>query len=115
MSDLPPSREVLSLLSDLGEIDSEIKALETQKAEIRTKLAIIVASEYQDSLRVPGYGSLIMTSPSRGQRWNAKALTELVQSLRETGNDDLANEIESCKASYEIAGGLTIRPEKSSG
>jgi hypothetical protein len=43
------------------------------------------------------------------------ALTELVQSLRETGFTDVADEIESCKASYEIAGGLTIRPEKSSG
>jgi hypothetical protein len=44
--------------------------------------------------------------------WDSGALAELVQSLRGTGQADLADEIAACKKTVATPSGLTITPEK---
>jgi hypothetical protein len=46
------------------------------------------------------------------ERFDPDALRDLMQSLREIGNEDIANEIARCKKQSARAGGLRITLER---
>lgn len=114
-SDSDQLAHVLSLLSDLGEVESDIERLKTERDEIRNRLSELVAVHFDNKATVPGYGTVALRAPSVAKRWDSGALDELIQSLRETGQGELADEIAGCKKVFEQAGGLVIRREKEHG
>jgi hypothetical protein len=104
--------ELLAALSDLREVEAEIARLQAERAALRERLSLIVATRYDNKATVPGFGVLAIRAPSVSQRWDTGALADLVQSLREQGQADLADEIEGCKKRVESEGGLAITPER---
>jgi hypothetical protein len=106
--------ELLAALSDLREIEDEIARLQAERLAVRVRLSEIVALRYGNRVAVPGYGTLQIRAPSVSSRWDSGALSELVRSLREQGQTELADEIEGCKKRVESEGGLAIMPEKKS-
>ncbi|MFO7171005.1 MAG: hypothetical protein DIU80_023510 [Chloroflexota bacterium] len=108
----PADPELLAALSDLSEVEAEIERLTAEQAAIRARISAIVATRYGNRAVVPGYGTLHIRAPGVARTWDAKALAELVQSLRETGQGDIADEIERCRKEIARAGGLAIAREK---
>jgi hypothetical protein len=97
--------------SDLGEVESEIKPLSDERTAIRADISAIVAY-MGGKATVPGFGWLVMRAPSMSRPYDEGALDEVVQSLRETGYSEIANEIANCRKTQTRAGGLAITPEK---
>jgi hypothetical protein len=104
--------ELLAALSDLREIEAGIARLQDERLAVRARLSEIVALRYENRVAVAGYGTLQIRAPGVSMRWDTGALTELVRSLREQGQAELADEIEGCKKRVESEGGLAITPEK---
>lgn len=106
----PPS-PILGLISDLEEVESELERLKAERDQIREQVSIIVA-EHDNKIVIDGYGTLQIRAPSVSQRWDSDALKELVQSLRETGQTEIADEIAACQKRITTTGGLAIIKEK---
>lgn len=104
--------ELLSAISDLREVEAELARLEGERIQIRARIAHLVATRHGGKARIAGYGSLAIRPHGTSERWDSGALAELVQSLRETGQADLADEIAACKKIVATPSGLTITPEK---
>jgi len=100
-----------SLLSDRAEALDEIAKLTAEVKQLEARISEEIATT-EGAVRVPGFGSLRITAPSVSERFDPEALRELMVSLRETGQGDLANEIAACKKSSYRDGGLRITAEK---
>lgn len=105
--------DLLAAISDLREVDAELARLQAEREAIRERLSLIVAERYGNRAVVPGFGTLAIRAPSTSLRWDSGALSELVQSLREQGMAELADEIDGCRKRVATAGGLAITPERS--
>ena len=99
------------LIRDLQEEEAEQAAVAGRIAAIRERISHVVAAMGNKAV-VPGFGTLIIRAPAKTQRWDHAALVELVQSLRETGHSEIADEILGCKKVSFQPGGLVISPEK---
>jgi hypothetical protein len=104
--------ELLSAISDLREVEAELARLEAERLVVRARIAHLVAARHGGRVRVPGFGSLAIRPHGTSERWDTGALAELVQSLRETGHAELAEEIAACKKTVNTPSGLTITPER---
>jgi hypothetical protein len=109
---MTPDPELHAALSDLQEIEAEIARLTAEREAVRARLSEIVAARYDNKAVVPGYGTLQIRAASVARVWDGKALEELVRSLRETGQPELADEIAGCRKLSERPGGLAISREK---
>ena len=99
-----------ALLSDRAEVVSQIAALKAEVAQIEARLSELVAAQ-DGPIKVPGFGSLCIMAPAVAS-FDPDALRELIQSLRETGQGEIADEIATCTKESLRAGGLRITPEK---
>ncbi|HJZ50129.1 MAG TPA: hypothetical protein VKE41_23315 [Roseiflexaceae bacterium] len=100
-----------SLLSDRAEALDQIAHLTAEVKQLEARISELIAPADRP-VRVPGFGTLRITAPSVSQRVDPDALRQLIQSLRETGQGQLADEIAACtKPSYRD-GSLRITPEK---
>lgn len=103
--------ELRSLLSDRAEIKDEIERQKAELARIEERIGLLVASE-NGPVKVAGFGSVVLSKPSLQTRFDAQALRELIQSLNETGQQEIAAEIAACIKTSELAGSLRISPER---
>jgi hypothetical protein len=99
------------LISDLDEVEGEIARLQAEREELRARISEIVAL-LGNRVAIDGYGTLALRAPSVSKVWDGRALDDLIKSLRESGLDDYADEIASCKKQIERAGGLAITRQK---
>ncbi len=106
--------QLRALLSDRAEVKSQIVALTEEMRRIEEQIALLIADESRP-VRVPGFGSVVLSVPSIVTTFDPDALRELIQSLRETGHADIADEIAGCTKQVQRAGGLRIAPERSRG
>jgi hypothetical protein len=100
-----------ALLSDRAEVLSQITALKAEVAQIEARLSELVAAQ-DGPIKVPGFGSLCITAPAVIRTFDPDALRELIQSLRETGQGEIADEIATCTKESLRTGGLRITLEK---
>lgn len=103
-------REALrALLSDLGEVESQIAPLEAEKSELRAQISEVLARlggrAEADGLR------LTLTAPSVVPRYDAKELDHIVKYLQAQGEDAIANLLLSARKESERAGMLRIAKE----
>lgn len=103
--------ELYTLLSDLGELDSEIALLTAQRESLRARISVLVESA-GGKVAIPGLCRAEIRSPSVVVSVDRGALDELTQSLRETGHGDIADEIARCVKRSARAGGLSITMER---
>jgi hypothetical protein len=111
MSDLTFQQQLAYLYSDLREIESQIELLQRDREGIREQISLLVA-QLDNRVELPGVAVFTIRAPSIQQRWNSRALADLIQSLRETGQGDIADEIARCKQPSESPGGLAIVPAR---
>src|SRR5215470_16897545 len=102
-------QQLASLYSDLREIESQIEFLQGDREAIREQIGLLVAQN-DNRIELPGVAVFVIRAPAVQERWSPSALKELVQSLRETGQGEIADEIAHCKTKSENPGGLAIMP-----
>ena len=103
-------REALrALLSDLGEVESQIAPLEAEKAELRSQISEVLARlggrAEADGLR------LTLTAPAIVPRYDAKELDQIVSYLQGQGEDEIASLILRARKESARAGMLRIAKE----
>jgi hypothetical protein len=102
-------REALRrLLSDLGEVESQIAPLEAERAELRAQISEVLA-ELGGRAEADGY-RLTITSPSVVPRYDAKELDQLVLRLRQQGHTEIADQILTARKESARSGQLRIMP-----
>jgi len=102
-------REALrALLSDLGEVESQIAPLEAEKAELRAQISEVLA-RLGGRAEADGF-RLTLTSPSVIPRYDAKELDHVVKYLQAQGEDAIANLILGARKESSRAGMLRINP-----
>lgn len=107
-------REALrALLSDLGEVESQITPLEAERADLRTQISEVLAS-LGGRADADGY-KLNLTAPGVSVRYDAKELDQLVSYLQASGDDRLANLILAARKESARSGQLRIVPPKPAG
>jgi hypothetical protein len=99
-----------ALLSDLGEVESQIAPLEEERATLRAQLSEVVA-QLGGKAQANGL-RLILTAPAVVPRYDAKELDQLVEYLRAQGLDEIANHILAARKETARAGMLRINQAK---
>jgi hypothetical protein len=102
-------REALrALLSDLGEVDSQIAPLEAERAELRAQISEVLA-ELGGRAEADGF-RLMITAPSIVPRYDAKELDQLVLRLRQQGHAEIADQVLAARKESARSGQLRITP-----
>jgi hypothetical protein len=99
--------ELAALMRDLGEIDSEVKAIEFSRDEKRERIAQIVA-ELGGKVEVMGIGTAMVTPDSESHSYDTKALDILINIMVEDGELHTVKRILSCKKTTKRKGSLRI-------
>ena len=99
--------ELAALMRDLGEIDSEVKAIEFSRDEKRERIAQIVA-ELGGKVEVAGIGTAMVTPDSETHSYDTKALDILINIMVEDGELHTVKRILSCKKTTKRKGSLRI-------
>ena len=103
--------ELAALMRDLGEIDSEVKAIEYTRDEKRERIAQIVA-ELGGKVEVMGIGTAMVTPDSESHSYDTKALDALIQTMIEDGELHTAKRIMTTKKSTKRKGSLRVTMAK---
>jgi hypothetical protein len=103
--------ELAALMRDLGEIDSEVKAIEFSRDEKRERIAQIVA-ELGGKVEVAGIGTAMVTPDSESHSYDTKALDALIQTMIEDGELHTAKRIMTTKKSTKRKGSLRVTMAK---
>ena len=100
-------REALRrLLSDLGEVESQLAPLEAERSELRAQISEVLA-EMGGRAEADGY-RLMITAPSVSSRYDAKELDQLVLRLRQQGQGEVADQILLARKESARSGQLRI-------
>jgi len=103
--------ELAALMRDLGEIDSEVKAIEFSRDEKRERIAQIVA-ELGGKVEVMGVGTAMVTPDSESHSYDTKALDILINIMVEDGELHTVKRILSCKKTTKRKGSLRVTMAK---
>jgi nicotinic acid phosphoribosyltransferase len=99
--------ELAALMRDLGEIDSEVKAIEFSRDEKRERIAQIV-QELGGKVEVMGVGTAMVTPDSETHSYDTKALDILINIMVEDGELHTVKRILSCKKTSKRKGSLRV-------
>jgi hypothetical protein len=103
--------ELAALMRDIGEIDSEVKAIEFSRDEKRERIAQIVA-ELGGKVEVAGIGTAMVTPDSETHSYDTKALDILINIMVEDGELHTVKRILSCKKTSKRKGSLRVTMAK---
>ena len=103
--------ELAALMRDIGEIDSEVKAIEFSRDEKRERIAQIVA-ELGGKVEVMGVGVAQVTPDSETHSYDTKALDILINIMVEDGELHTVKRILSCKKTTKRKGSLRVTMAK---
>jgi hypothetical protein len=103
--------ELAALMRDLGEIDSEVKAIEFSRDEKRERIAQIV-QELGGKVEVAGIGTAMVTPDSETHSYDTKALDILINIMVEDGELHTVKRILSCKKTTKRKGSLRVTMAK---
>jgi len=107
------NEEVLrGLLDELGELESEIKALEYRKEELRNQVFKIVDESPTKSIEVGGLGTALITKSSVTVKYDSGKLDSLVAELIRNGEVHTAQKISDIRDEKPRKGTLMIRKAK---
>lgn len=99
--------ELATLMRDLGEIDSEVKAIEYNRDEKRERIAEIVKA-MGGKVEVAGIGVAQVTPDSETHSYDTKAIDAMVQIMIEDGELHTARRIMTTKKTSKRKGSLRI-------
>jgi hypothetical protein len=104
--------DIYTLISDLAEIDSELAILTAQREATRAALSVLVEAQPGGKVSIPGVARAEIRAPVIVESFDKGALAELIQSLRETGQGEIAAEIAGCAKKSVRAGSLVVVMER---
>jgi hypothetical protein len=103
-------REALrALLSDLGEVESQIAPLEAEKTELRAQISDVLV-QLGGRAEADGF-RLVLTAPSVVPRYDTKELDHVVKYLQAQGEDAIADLILRARKESARSGMLRIAKE----
>jgi len=105
------NNDLYALISDLSELDSELAMLTAEREKLRDLISVLV-EQAGGKVTLPGVARAEIRAPVIIESFDKDALAELIQSLRETGNSDIADEINGCKKKSVRAGSLYVAMER---
>jgi len=103
--------ELAALMRDLGEIDSEVKAIEYTRDAKRERIEEIVRA-MGGRVEVMGIGTAMVTPDSESHSYDTKALDALIQVMIEDGEFHSAGRIMGTKKTSKRKGSLRITMAK---
>ena len=99
--------ELAALMRDLGEIDSEVKAIEYTRDAKRERIEEIVKA-MGGKVEVMGIGTAMVTPDSESHSYDTKALDAMIQMMIEDGELHTARRIMTTKKTSKRKGSLRI-------
>lgn len=103
--------ELIVLMRDVAEIDSEIDALTNVRNALRQRLETLV-SDLGGKIEVPGVGSAYIQATTKSHSFDTKGIDELIQQLIADGELHTAKRLIAFRKESIRTGGLRIRMEK---
>lgn len=107
--DLTDLAALRAIWSDLREIENQVTALDTQRAELRDQISQIVAKI--GPVALAGFGKAMLTAPTRVTSYDSKQIGQLMQELQLT-HPAIAERIAASQRVSERSGGLRIEAER---
>lgn len=114
MEDLEGNENYIKLRNlciQLAEVEDDIlrtDALQREKNSLRDQISNLVVL-FDGPVNIPGFGTLRITSPGLSVKYDAKALDEVVDGLRKSGYNSIADAIVDCRIESPKTGSLMIR------
>jgi hypothetical protein len=103
--------DLYTLISNIAELDSELALLTAERDTLRAALSVLV-EQHGGKISIPGLARAEIRAPVILESVDRGALSELVQSLRETGHAGIADEISRCTKKSVRAGSLVVVMER---
>lgn len=104
--------DVAVLMSEIGEIESEIKMLEIKKQSLREQIIAHMKSLNLSKLQVDHIGVAVITAGKTSVKYDADGLDSLCAQLLRDGDVGTANAIANLREEKMSAGYLMIKREK---
>jgi hypothetical protein len=105
------NNELYALLSDLAEELSEDTMRQTRIGTLRARISELVES-HGGKVNIEGLARAEIRAPVIVEQFDKGALTELIQSLSESGHAEIASEIKACIKRTARTGGLVVVMER---
>jgi hypothetical protein len=105
------TNDLYTLISNLAEIDSELAIITAERDKLRAAISELVEAQ-GGKVNLPGVARAEIRAPVILESFDKGALTELMQSLRETGHTGIADEIGRCVKKSVRAGSLVVVMER---
>jgi hypothetical protein len=109
--DVGPFEALRSVVSDLGEVESQLEPLQNEREQLRAQ-----ASELVDAaggkVEMAGFGKLEITPAIRATSYDKRKLDELVMWLVDHDQSGIAQRITACRTESARAGSLRVTREK---
>jgi hypothetical protein len=103
--------DMVTLLSELSEIESEMKDLESRKLAVRTSIQELVTAA-GGKIVVDGIATAQMTQPSQRVSYDTEALDKLMAEAVAAGDMQTAHALGKARSTKTVAGILQIRKAK---
>lgn len=104
--------DVASWMSEIGEIESEIKMLEVKKQYLREQIVAHMKSLDVSKLKVDRIGTAMITADKKRVTYDVDGLDSLCAQLLRDGDVGTANAIANLRDEKMSAGYLMIKKEK---
>lgn len=103
--------DIRQLLSELGEVESEMKALTDRRDSIRTTLGEIMAQRDGEKLVVDGLGTVSITKDRTSVKYDTKVLDAFVAQCLKDGDIHTAKAISEARTESTSKGYLVVKKE----
>ena len=103
--------DIMELLSELAELENEIKELDARKLAVRTSLAELVTAA-GGRIAVEGVAVASMSKPSTRVSYDAKAVDTIMAKALADGDVHTANALAAARTESSTKGHLIVKAEK---
>ena len=103
--------DINALLSELGEVESELVLLTERKDILRQEIAKVMAERNNEKLVVEGLGTVTVTKDRTSIKYDAKKLDAVVAQCLKDGNTRIATAISEARSETTSKGYLVIKKE----
>lgn len=109
--DLTPTEALRALCMDLGELESELEPLETERGTLRSQISEVLTQIDGEKAEIKGFGVVRLTQASITKGYDKAKVQALINELIED-YPDIAARLVACETQTMRSGGLRIEREK---
>lgn len=109
--DMSPMEALRALCVELGEVESEIEPLETERGTLRSQISEVLTKIDGEKAEIKGFGVVRLTQASVTKGYDKAKIQALINELI-ADYPDIAARLVACETQSMRAGGLRIEREK---